>query len=244
MCKYLSWVNCEIVRMHSLGNQNFWVNYESYLRWRAVKNKSIINRGYKRTKPIAMEWIVWDIAMAGYFRYLRRNQPLELYFYAVPKLCLNLMGIWPGPEGTINWRAVMNFMILGIGVVTELHAAFTYARANQITLALETFCPASTSAVTLLKMFLLLRYRKDLFYVVSHQRDLLFGLGPMSRNTLQKEAIMSSHSLMAARFNFWPLTAGFFTAATYNVKPFIMALVLYLQGRGSEIEWEMPYNMT
>lgn len=182
--------------------------------------------------------------MAGYFRYLRGNQPLELYFYAVPKLCLQLMGIWPGPEGTLSWRAVMNFMILGIGVVTELHAAFTYARATKITLALETFCPASTSAVTLLKMFLLLRYRKDLYYVVSRQRELLFGHEPMSRNAFQKEAIMSRNSLMVTRMNFWPLTAGFFTAATYNVKPFIMALVLYMQGRRDEIEWGMPYNMT
>lgn len=182
--------------------------------------------------------------MTVYFRYLRKNQPLELYFYAVPKLCLNMMGYWPGPEGTMEWCAVVNFIILGIGVVTELHAAFTYAQSNHITLALETFCPAGTSAVTLLKMFFLLRYRKDLFYVVTHQRDLLFDLEPMSRNTFQKEAIMSKHSLMAARFNFWPVSAGFFTAATYNAKPMLLPLLLYLQGRSNEIVWDMPYNMT
>lgn len=182
--------------------------------------------------------------MTIYFQYLRRNQPLLLYYYAVPRLCLNIMGYWPGPSGTLQWRAVVHFIILAIGVLTELHAGFAYAKSNQLTLALETFCPAGTSAVVLLKMFFLLRYRTDLFYVVTEQQDLLYGLDPKTRNTLHKEEIIRKHSLMAARFNFWPLSAGFFTCTTYNLKPLLLALLLFMQGRRDEIIWDMPFNMT
>lgn len=182
--------------------------------------------------------------MTIYFQYLRKNQPLERYYYAVPRLCLNMMGYWPGPKGTMEWRAVVHFIILAIGVITELHAGFTAARSNQLTLALETFCPAGTSAVVLLKMFFLLRYRNDLFYLVNHQKDLLDGLEPSSRNTPQKEGIVREHSLMAARFNFWPLSAGFFTCTTYNLKPLLLALLLYMRGQREEIVWNMPFNMT
>ncbi|KAH8400571.1 hypothetical protein KR222_007108, partial [Zaprionus bogoriensis] len=176
------------------------------------------------------------------FRYLRKNQPLPLYFYAVPRLCLNPMGYWPGPRGTLPWRAPLNFVILAIGVVTELHAGLVYAQSSEITLALETLCPAATSAVTLLKMFLMLRYRHDLFHVVTQQRDLLFGRA--NRISATKDVVMHKHALMAARFNFWPLSAGFCTATTYNVKPLLLALVLYLQGRYQENVWGMPFNMT
>ncbi|XP_032295960.1 odorant receptor 10a isoform X4 [Drosophila virilis] len=179
--------------------------------------------------------------MAGYFgfRFLYRNQPLSLYFYAVPRLCLNLMGFWPGP---LQWRALVHFVVLAIGVATELHAGFSFARAGEITMALETFCPAGTSAVTLLKMFFMLRYRQDLLYVLTHQRQLLFQKKSLSA---EKKQLMRHHSEMAARFNFWPLSAGFFTCTMYNLKPMLLAMLLYLQGRSDAIVWSTtPFNMT
>ncbi|XP_030567035.1 odorant receptor 10a isoform X2 [Drosophila novamexicana] len=179
--------------------------------------------------------------MAGYFgfRFLYRNQPLSLYYYAVPRLCLNLMGFWPGP---LQWRALVHFVVLAIGVATELHAGFSFARAGKITMALETFCPAGTSAVTLLKMFFMLRYRQDLLYVLTHQRQLLFQKKPLS---VEKKQLMRRHSEMAARFNFWPLSAGFFTCTMYNLKPILLAMLLYLQGRSDAIAWSTtPFNMT
>ncbi|KAL7744953.1 hypothetical protein ACLKA6_007224 [Drosophila palustris] len=180
--------------------------------------------------------------MARYlaFRYLRRDQPLELYFYAVPQLCLRLMGYWPDPKGTLNWRALVHFAILAIGVATELHAGFLYASSNKIALALETFCPAFTSAVTLVKMFLMLRYRHDLYYVVSRLRHLLFDFNVAE----ESNSIMRKNSQMAARLNFWPVSAGLSTCSMYNLKPLLVALIVYLQGRQDEIVWSTPFNMT
>ncbi|XP_034476370.1 odorant receptor 10a [Drosophila innubila] len=180
--------------------------------------------------------------MAKYFafQYLRKNQPLALYFYAVPRLCLSLMGYWPTPKAKLQCRALVHFAILTIGVVTELHAGFMYVISNQITLALETFCPAITSAVTLLKMFLMLRHRRDLFYVVSHLRHLLFDI-KIADGT---HSIIRQNSLMAARLNFWPVSAGFSTCSLYNLKPLLLALFVYLQGRKDEIVWSTPFNMT
>jgi len=180
--------------------------------------------------------------MAKYFafQYLRKNQPVVLYFYAVPRLCLSLMGYWPDITAKLQWRALVHFAILTIGVVTEMHAGFMYVMSNEITLALETFCPAITSAVTLLKMFLMLRYRRELFYVVDHLRYLLFD----TQISDETHSIIRENSLMAARFNFWPVSAGFSTCSLYNMKPLLLAFLVYLQGRKEEIVWSTPFNMT
>lgn len=172
------------------------------------------------------------------FRFLNGNQPLAVYFYAVPRLCLHIMGYWPEQ---LHRRAFVNFVVLAIGVATELHAGFRFARLGEITLALETFCPAGTSAVTLLKMFFMLRYRKDLLYVLNKQRAMLFPVGGQGP---AKEQVMQHHFLMTCRFNFWALSAGFFTCTMYNLKPLLIVLLLHLKGRADEIIWSTPFNMT
>ncbi|KAH8288090.1 hypothetical protein KR054_000403 [Drosophila jambulina] len=180
--------------------------------------------------------------MVHWFRFLKRNQPLAVYFFSVPCLSLNLMGYWPGKrEERLPLRALVNFVILGIGVLTELHAGLRFLDQQQITLALETLCPAGTSAVTLLKMFLMLRYRSDLCDMWTKLKDLLFE-GRQERP--EQRRIRLRHSVMAARINFWPLSTGFFTCTTYNLKPILIALVLWLQQRGDQILWVTPFNMT
>ncbi|KAH8387793.1 hypothetical protein KR093_009481 [Drosophila rubida] len=178
--------------------------------------------------------------MAKLFWFLRRDQPLELYFYVVPKLCLGIMGYWPGPNDKRRWSAYINFVVLAVGVATELHAGFMSARCNQISLALEILCPAFTSAVTLLKMFLMLRYRQHLYYMVAQQRELLFGSGIAG----EAYEIMRKNVLMATRFNFWPVSAGFSTCSLYILKPLLLALLLYVQGRIDEMVWILPFNNT
>ncbi|XP_017869577.1 PREDICTED: LOW QUALITY PROTEIN: odorant receptor 10a [Drosophila arizonae] len=172
------------------------------------------------------------------FRFLYGNQPLSTYFYGVPRLCLNLMGYWPE---RLHWRAYINFVVLAIGVATELHAGYRCARRGDITVALETFCPAGTSAVTLFKMFFLLQAREDLLYVLTKQRQMLF---PIVGQTPVKEQVMRRHFLMTCRLNFWPVSAGFSTSSLYNLKPLMVVLLLYLNGRTDEIVWGMPFNMT
>ncbi|KAH8376000.1 hypothetical protein KR200_011673 [Drosophila serrata] len=180
--------------------------------------------------------------MVQWFRFLKRNQPLAVYFFAVPYLSLNLMGYWPGKrEERLPFRALVHFVILAIGVLTELHAGLLFLDQQQITLALETLCPAGTSAVTLLKMFLMLRYRSDLCDIWTRLRELLFEI---QKERPEQRRIRLRHSVMAARINFWPLSTGFFTCTTYNLKPILMALVLFLQQRGDQILWVTPFNMT
>lgn len=172
------------------------------------------------------------------FRFLRANQPLAAYFYAVPRLCLDLMGYWPE---RLHWRAYINLAVLAIGVATELHAGYRFAVRGDITVALETFCPGATSAVTLLKMFFMLHAREDLLYVLNRQRQLLF---PNVGQTPAKEQLMRHHFLMSCRFNFWPVSAGFSTSSLYNLKPLMVVLLFYLKGRTDDIVWGMPFNMT
>ncbi|XP_036676660.2 odorant receptor 10a isoform X1 [Drosophila suzukii] len=180
--------------------------------------------------------------MAKWFRFLKRDQPLSVYFFAVPRLSLNIMGYWPEKSGDrLPWRSIVNFVILAIGVITELHAGLRFLDQQQITLALETLCPAGTSAVTLLKMFLMLRYRQDLWAMWNRLRSLLFDIRPELPDQRQ---IRLNHSVMAARINFWPLSTGFFTCTTYNLKPILIALVLFLQNRDDDFAWFTPFNMT
>ncbi|KAH8301343.1 hypothetical protein KR059_000539 [Drosophila kikkawai] len=180
--------------------------------------------------------------MVQWFRFLKCDQPLAIYFFAVPYLSLNLMGYWPGKrEERLPLRALVHFVILAIGVLTELHAGLLFLDQQQITLALETLCPAGTSAVTLLKMFLMLRYRSDLCDMWTRLRELLFEA---QQERPEQRRIRLRHSVMAARINFWPLSTGFFTCTTYNLKPILLAFVLLLQQRGDEILWVTPFNMT
>ncbi|XP_034671364.1 odorant receptor 10a [Drosophila subobscura] len=178
--------------------------------------------------------------MWHWLRFLRRDQPLRVYFFAVPRLSLEIMGYWPIGEN-LPTRAIVHFVILFIGVVTELHAGIAFLQKAQITMALETLCPAGTSAVTLLKMLLMLRYRRDLANMWLRLRHMIFDEG---LNRRQQRAIMHEHSVMAARINFWPLSTGFFTCTTYNLKPLLIALVLYLRNPEQELLWNTPFNMT
>ncbi|XP_017156108.1 odorant receptor 10a [Drosophila miranda] len=178
--------------------------------------------------------------MWSFHRLLRRDQPLRFYFFAVPRLSLDIMGYWPMGDD-LPARAIVHFVILSIGVVTELHAGLMFLQNAQITLALETLCPAGTSAVTLLKMLLMLRYRRDLANVWMQLQRMLFDTG---LNRPEQKAIMHDHSVMAARINFWPLSAGFFTCTTYNLKPLLIALILYLRDPDRELPWNTPFNMT
>ncbi|XP_039498076.1 odorant receptor 10a [Drosophila santomea] len=180
--------------------------------------------------------------MSKWFRFLQRDQQLDVYFFAVPRLSLNIMGYWPGKSGdTLPWRSLIHFVILSIGVATELHAGLRFLHQQQITLALETLCPAGTSAVTLLKMFLMLHYRQDLSTMWYRLRSLIFD---PNWQRLEQQDIRMSYSVMAARINFWPLSAGFFTCTTYNLKPILIAMVLCLQKRCEEFVWFTPFNMT
>ncbi|XP_016986888.1 odorant receptor 10a [Drosophila rhopaloa] len=180
--------------------------------------------------------------MVSWFRFLKRDQQLSVYFFAVPRLSLDIMGYWPGnPGDSLPRRSIVHFVILSIGVVTELHAGMLFLDQQQVTLALETLCPAGTSAVTLLKMFLMLHFRRDLSSMLNRLRSLLFDL---KSERSDRRQIRVGHSVKAARINFWPLSTGFFTCTTYNLKPLLIALVLFLQDRLDGFVWFTPFNMT
>uniref|UniRef100_A0A5H2WXQ9 Odorant receptor n=1 Tax=Bactrocera latifrons TaxID=174628 RepID=A0A5H2WXQ9_BACLA len=176
------------------------------------------------------------------FRFLSRTFPLRDYYFYVPKLCLGALGFWPldtsAPDASNVW-AWVNLIILTIGVFTEIHAGCAVLKTD-LELALDTLCPAGTSAVTLLKMVLIYYYRKDLAWVLKRMRDLVYERD-VSINTVKKH-IVRAHAVMAARLNFIPFVMGFITCTSYNLKPLLMTLILYMQGQ--EPMWKLPFNMT
>ncbi|XP_068141290.1 odorant receptor 10a [Drosophila tropicalis] len=187
--------------------------------------------------------------MAKLFRFLQRQQPLVVYFFAVPHLCLNIMGFWPEddrPTLGARCRALVHFIVLTIGVLTELHAGYAYLEKREIVLALETFCPGSTSAVTLLKMITMWYYRHDLALMLNRVKQMLYADHPSmdSECAIEKKAIIQAHSMMSSRINFWTLSMAFFTCTVYDLKPVILVFVLYMQKRFDEIVWSTPFNMT
>lgn len=110
------------------------------------------------------------------FKFLSRTSSLHDYYFYVPKLCLGALGFWPldtsEPNASNVW-AWMNLIILTIGVFTEIHAGCSALRTD-LELALDTLCPAGTSAVTLLKMALIYYYRKDLAWVLKRMRGFMY----------------------------------------------------------------------
>ena len=176
-------------------------------------------------------------------RFLSSSYPLHDYYFYVPKHCLKVMGFWPqSPKTKINiiWAAI-NFIILSIGVLTELHAGIT-ALAYDLEKSLDTLCPAGTSAVTLLKMFFIYYYRQDLQYVLEKMHSLLYENGMSYGNPKTYQKIIRKYSVLAARFNFAPFLTGFFTCTTYNLKPIILAGIFW--SKGKEVMWITPFNMT
>lgn len=176
-------------------------------------------------------------------KFLSSNYPLHDYYFYIPKHCLKVMGFWPETSETkinIIW-SVMNFILLSIGVLTEMHAGLSVITYD-LEKGLDTLCPAGTSAVTLLKMFFIFYYRRDLQYVVKKMYSMLYENGKNYSNSQRHQKIIRKYSVLAARFNFAPFVAGFFTCTTYNLKPIILACIFWYKGK--EVTWMTPFNMT
>lgn len=179
-----------------------------------------------------------------FLRFLSRSNPLEEYYFYVPRICLQLMGFWPGSprSSRILCWAVFNFVILLVGVVTELHAGFSYL-SYDLEKGLDTLCPAGTSAVTVLKMILISYYREDLEAVLKKMHQMLYGCNEkdMEHKVVYNRIIRQS-SVMAARVNFAPFLAGFITCTAYNLKPLILVWIFW--SKGKDLMWLTPFNMT
>ncbi|XP_037811487.1 odorant receptor 10a [Lucilia sericata] len=176
-------------------------------------------------------------------KFLSSSYPLLDYYFYVPKYCLRIMGFWPQtPKTTLHqlWAA-SNFLILLIGVLTEMHAGFS-ALTYDLEKGLDTLCPAGTSAVTLLKMVLIFYYRKDINYVLKKMHGMLYDEGASGQILRKHHKIIRKFSVLAARFNFAPFLTGFITNTTYILKPLIMAWIFW--SKGKEIQWTTPFNMT
>ncbi|XP_005178484.1 odorant receptor 10a [Musca domestica] len=179
-----------------------------------------------------------------FLRFLSRSNPLKEYYFYVPRICLQLMGFWPGSPRSrriLCW-AVFNFIILLVGVVTELHAGFSYLNYD-LEKGLDTLCPAGTSAVTVLKMILISYYRQDLEAVLKKMHQMLYGCNEkdMEHKAVYNRIIRQS-SVMAARVNFAPFLAGFITCTAYNLKPLILVWIFW--SKGKDLMWLTPFNMT
>lgn len=179
-----------------------------------------------------------------FFKFLTWNYPLRKYYFYMAKFCLQLIGFWPQtPRTRLNslWACV-NFLILLVGVSTEMHAGVTTLKYN-LEKGLDTLCPAGTSAVTLLKMFLISYYRQDLQYVLKRLQAMLFEENVHRSNALaSKNKIIRTFSVLAARLNFAPFLTGFITCTAYNFKPLVVAWIFWYQGK--EVQWQTPFNMT
>ncbi|XP_075166964.1 odorant receptor 10a [Haematobia irritans] len=175
---------------------------------------------------------------------LHRTNNLKKFYFYVPKICLRLMGFWPGSSRTptIFYLGLFNFLILLVGVITELHAGFSLLSSN-LEKALDTLCPAGTSTVTVLKMILIAYYRDDLRYVLEKMHQMLFnGYRDDEKYLKTYEIAIRRYSAMAAYVNFTPSVAGFITCTAFNLKPLILAWVFWSQGK--DIIWLTPFNMT
>ncbi|XP_054740239.1 odorant receptor 10a [Anastrepha obliqua] len=176
------------------------------------------------------------------FKFMSRSFPLYDYYFYMPKLCLGSMGFWPlntCRKHAVNIGAWVNLIILAIGVFTEIHAGCTVLKAD-LELALDTLCPAGTSAVTLLKMALIFYYHKDLAWVLKRMQSLMYE--PDVQTNPVKKHIIRVHAIMAARLNFIPFVMGFITCTSYNLKPLLVTLIRYFQGQ--QQMWKLPFNMT
>ncbi|KAL5279392.1 Or22c family protein [Megaselia abdita] len=107
------------------------------------------------------------------FKVLSNKLSIEEQFFKIPEYSLRHVGCWP--EIVFNWKAVLwslgHFLFLSFGAYGE--TVFGLVKIADLTLALETFCPAITKQVTVIKMLIFLFYRKDMKRLVLRLKELI-----------------------------------------------------------------------
>lgn len=155
------------------------------------------------------------------FKHLSNKRTIEEQFFKVPEHALRLAGFWP--EINFNMKAVvwfsLHFAFLSFGAHAEM--IFGVMNRANLTLALETFCPAMTKEVSILKMLIFVFYRRDIRKILSRLKELLTA---RKDDDVERLLIGQNFASTALGYSLFVYCSAHCTMMFFFMKPIIINL--------------------
>lgn len=170
-------------------------------------------------------------------KHLSNKLTIEEQFFKVPEHVLRHSGFWPGINFDV--KAVLWFLIhfafLSFGAHAEM--IFGVMKIADLTLALETFCPAITKEVSILKMMIFIFYRKDIRNLLSRLKELLTA----EKDDDERLQIGKNFASTAAGYSLFVYWSAHSTMLFFFVKPIIINL--YKMALHEDTLRDLPFIM-
>lgn len=171
------------------------------------------------------------------FEVLSNKLTIEEQFFKTPEHALRRVGCWP--EIVFNWRAVLwslvHFLFLSAGAYGETF--YGLVKLSDLTLALETFCPAITKLVTVIKMLIFLIYRHDMKRLILRLKELLTA----KKGDDERLQIGQNMASTAAGYSLFLYYSAHSTMIFFFCKPIV--LNLYRMAVHKDTIRDFPFNM-
>lgn len=171
------------------------------------------------------------------FKVLSKKLTIEEQFFRISEHSLRHVGCWP--EIVFNRTAIFwslaHFLFLSFGAYGE--TIFGLVKINNLTLALETFCPAITKQVTVVKMLIFLFYHKDMKRLVSRLKELI-TIQKADKERLQIAQNMAS---TAGAYSLFLYYSAHSTMMFFFFKPIVINL--YKMAMNEDTIRDFPFRM-
>lgn len=155
------------------------------------------------------------------FEHLSNKLTIEEQFFKVSEHALRHAGFWP--EIHFNAKAVLwflfNFAFLSFGAHGE--TVYGMAKLENLTLALETFCPAVTKQVSVMKMLIFIYFRKDIKRLIWRLKELLTA----QKGDAERLQIGQDYASTAAAYSLFLYYSAHCTMMFFFLKPIAINLL-------------------
>lgn len=171
------------------------------------------------------------------FNVLSTKLTIEEQFFKIPGYSLRHVGCWPEIVFNRNavLRSIVHFLFLSAGAYGE--SIFGIMKIADLTLALETFCPAITKQVTVIKMVIFLFYRQDMKRLIQRLRELLTA----QKGDDERLQVAQNFASTAGAYSLFLYYSAHSTMLFFFFKPIVINL--YQMAMGKDTIRDLPFRM-
>ncbi|KAH8389430.1 hypothetical protein KR200_009495 [Drosophila serrata] len=161
------------------------------------------------------------------------------HFYRIPRFSARIVGIWPemrrgsGPRYT-HLLFVFAFLVVLVGAVGEV--SYGCVHLDDLVVALEAFCPGTTKAVCVLKLWVFFRSSRQWAVLIQRLQSMLWAA-----RREEGQRMLVALATTASRLSLLLLSSGTATNTAFNLQPLIMGLYRWLFELPGQIE--LPFNI-
>ncbi|XP_017097698.2 odorant receptor 22c [Drosophila bipectinata] len=161
------------------------------------------------------------------------------HFFRIPRLSGRIVGLWPQPSGRGRpWYAhllfVFAFVVVLVGAVGEV--SYGCVHLDDLVVALEAFCPGTTKAVCVLKLWVFFRANRQWAELVRRMKDMLWAA-----RRQESQQMLVELATTASGLSLLLLSSGTMTNTAFNAQPLIMGFYRWIFDLPGQIE--LPFNI-